>query len=67
MDRLPLKRRRRVLPVPKMRMADARQGQYDEHGGVFTQDTPGAGVVGYKKRKSEVEKEKAPGYYALFI
>jgi hypothetical protein len=48
-------------------MADARQGQYDEHGGVFTQDTPGAGVVGYKKRKLEVEKEKAPGYYALFI
>ncbi len=48
MDRLPMKRRRRVVPVPKMRVADAAQGKYN--GGVFTQDTPGAGVVPSSKK-----------------
>ena len=48
MDRLPMKRRRRVVPVPKMRVADAAQGMYN--GGVFTQDTPGAGVVPSSKK-----------------
>jgi len=72
MERLPLKRRRRCLPVPKMRSADARQGHYDETGGVFTQDTLGAGVVPTSKRAKRIQAEKlkafaAPGELLIII
>jgi hypothetical protein len=37
MDRLPIKRRRLVIP---QQLKDSRVGYWDEHGGVFTQENP---------------------------
>jgi hypothetical protein len=37
MERLPLKRRRSVVPVQK---PDERVGKWDESGGVYTQENP---------------------------